>query len=342
MENISKQFARWVTSFKSKPFLKARLKLTSYYTIGVFIILLVFSLAVYGFFANNLSSNLEYEGSDQEENANIELQVIDKAQDQLRTILFTADGLVIILIIIFSYYLSGKTLKPIEVSYKRQKKFVADSAHELRTPLAVIKTGAEATLSSDNSKEEYKKLTQDFLEEINFLSSTIDDLLFLARSDDFKKVEFSKFNFGKLVHKQIELMKPYARKKNITLRDNLQGEFQINGNKAYLKRLLINLIKNAIDYNKSQGQVVVSLQKKKRQIELNIADTGIGISKNDLEHIFDRFYKADQARVKQSSGAGLGLSIVGEIVKLHQGAIDIKSKLNKGTEVTIILPLIPS
>lgn len=342
MENILKQFARWVTNFKSSPFLKARLKLTAYYTIGVFIILLVFSLAIYGLFAKNISSNLEYQGSDQEENAKIELKIINKAQDQLQTILFTADGLIIILIAGLSYYLAGKTLEPIEAAYWRQKKFVADTAHELRTPLAVMKTGAEATLSGDNNKEEYKKLAQDSLEEINFLSSMVDDLLFLERSDGFKKVKFSKFNFGKLVHKQIELMKPYASKKKITLRDNIQGEFQIDGNKAYLKRLLANLIKNAIDYNKPQGKVVLSLQKKKQQIELKIADTGIGISKNDLEHIFDRFYKADQARVKQSSGAGLGLSIVKEIVKSHQGRIDIKSKLNKGTEVIVIMPLISS
>lgn len=340
MANISKQFARLVTNFKNKPFLKARFKLTIYYTIGVFIILLIFSLAVYGLFSKNISSNLEYEGSNQEKNANVELQIINKAQEQLQYILFTVDGLVIILIIIFSYYLSGKTLKPIEIAYKRQKKFVADTAHELRTPLAVMKTGAEATLIGDNGKEEYKKLTQDSLEEINILSSIVDDLLFLARSDDLKKVEFSKFDLGKLTHKQIELMKPYASKKNVSLRNNIQGEFQIDGNKIYLKRLLVNLIKNAIDYNKPQGEVVVSLQKKKQQIKLKIADTGIGISKNDLEHIFDRFYKADRARVKQSSGAGLGLSIVKEIVNLHYGKINIKSKFNVGTKVIIHFPLV--
>ena len=342
MVNISKQFAAWVTSFKRNPFLKARLKLTAYYTIGVFSILLVFSVAVYGLFAKNISSDLEYEGDNQEKNVNVELLIVNKAQEQLQTILFTVDGLIIILIIIFSYYLSGKTLKPIEISYKRQKKFVADTAHELRTPLAVMKTGAEATLSNNNGKEEYKKLTQDFLEEINFLSSMVDDLLFLAHSDDFKKVEFSKFDFSRLVHKQIELMKPYASKKNITLHDNIQGKFQIDGNKTYLRRLLVNLIKNAIDYNKPKGEVIVSLQNKKQQIELKIADTGIGISKNDLGYIFDRFYKADWARVKQSSGAGLGLSIVKEIVNLHHGKIDVQSELGKGTEVIIILSSVSS
>ncbi len=335
MANILKQFAAWATNFKNNRFLQARLKLTAYYTVGVFIILLVFSVAVYGLFAKNISSNLEYDGSSQESESNIELRVISKAQNQLRAVLITVDGLVIVLIIIFSYYLSGKTLKPIEISYKRQKKFVADTAHELRTPLAVMKTGTEATLSGNNGKEEYKKLAQDSLEEINFLSSVVDDLLFLAHSDSFKKIKFSKFNFSKLIYRQIELMKSYAIKKNITLYKNIHGEFQIDGNKDYLKRLLANLIKNAIDYNKPYGKVIVSLQNKKQQIELKITDTGIGISKDDLEYIFDRFYKVDSARVKQSSGAGLGLSIVKEIVDLHNGKIDIKSELNKGTEIYI-------
>ena len=336
MKNILKQFVAWVTKCKRKPFLWARLKLTVYYTGGVFIILLVFSLAVFGLFAKNITSNLEYEGSEQEESSNIELQIIDKAQDQLQTILIMIDGLIIILIAGLSYYVAGKTLVPVESSYKRQKKFVADTAHELRTPLAVMKTGAEATLISDNSKKEYKKLIQDFLGEINFLSSMVDDLLFLVRSDSFKKVKFSKFDLGKLAHKQIEVMKPYANKKNITLYDDIQGEFQINGNKIYLKRLLANLIKNAIDYNKPHGKVNVSLKNKKQQTELKITDMGIGILKDDLEHIFDRFYKTDQARVKQSNGAGLGLSIVKEIVNLHQGKIFITSKQNKGTKILIL------
>ena len=336
MKNILKQFAAWVTKCKRKPFLWARLKLTAYYTGGVFIILLVFSLAVFGLFAKNITSNLEYEGSEQEESSNIELQIIDKAQDKLQTSLIIIDGFIIFLIAGLSYYLAGKTLVPIESSYKRQKKFVADTAHELRTPLAVMKTGAEATLIGNNSKEEYRKLIRDFLEEINFLAFMVDDLLFLVRSDGFKKVKFSKFDLGKLVNKQIELMKPYAYKKNIALYNDIQGEFQINGNKPYLKRLLANLIKNAIDYNKLYGRINVSLQNKKQQIELKITDTGIGISKDDLKHIFNRFYKADQARVRQSNGAGLGLSIVKEIVNLHQGKIFITSKQNKGTEILIL------
>ncbi len=338
MENISKQFARWVTNFKNNPFLKARLKLTAFYTAGVLAIIIIFSLAVFGLFVKNIGSTLEYEGADNE-TINIESRIIDKAQDQLQNILISIDGLIVVLIAGLSYYLAGKTLKPIEAAYWRQKKFVADAAHELRTPLAVMKTGAEMVLASDEDKEGYKKLTLDSLEEINYLSVMVDDLLFLARSDNSLKVEFVKINFSQLVRKQIKFMISYAKKKGIMLKSEISDELYIKGNESYLKRLLTNLIKNAIDYNKPDGEVIISLNKNKNSIELKIVDTGIGISNNDLKYIFDRFYKVDQSHTKQSGGAGLGLSIVQEIVKLHEGSIQISSQLNKGTKILIFFPV---
>lgn len=337
MKNISKQFVLWATNSKNKPFLWARLKLTAFYTVGVALILIVFSFAVYGIFVNNINSDLEYEGVDFESEANVEMQIIDKAQDRLQTILLFIDVLIIFLIAGLSYYLAGKTLEPIESSYLRQKKFVADAAHELRTPLAVMRTGTEAVLGADNSKEKYKKMLVSSLEEMRYLSAIVDDLLFLANGDSLRKVEFTKFNFSNLLQKQIDLMRVYAKKKGVEISDEIKEELYVNGNKAYLKRLLANILKNAIDYNKSQGKVNVFLKQNKNCIELKVVDTGIGISEDDLKHIMERFYKADKSHSKQSGGAGLGLSIVDEIIKLHKGTLDISSKLNEGTKVVVTL-----
>jgi OmpR-family two-component system manganese-sensing sensor histidine kinase len=317
--------------------LNARLKLTVFYTAGVLAIIIVFSIAVFGLFVKNIGSDLEYEGEDNEA-INIKLQVINKAQDQLQNILISIDGLIVILIAGLSYYLADKTLKPVEAAYWQQKKFVADAAHELRTPLSVMKTGAEVVLAGDEGKEEYKKLTLDSLEEINHLSVMVDDLLFLARSDNLRKVEFVKINFSQLVRKQIKFMASYAKKKRVMLKSEISDELYINGNESYLKRLLTNLVKNAIDYNKPDGEVSVFLDKNKNGIELKIVDSGIGISNDNLKHIFDRFYKVDQSHAKQSGGAGLGLSIAQEIVKSHKGLIQINSQLNNGTKILIFLP----
>jgi len=330
----------WATNFKNNAFLRVKLKLTVFYIVGILVILAIFSLVVYSLFAKNIAENIEYEGPDYEGRVDIEKQIIEKAQDRLQAILLTVDGLIIIIVGGISYYLAGKTLKPVESSYAKQKKFLADSAHELRTPLAVMKTGAEAVLSDKScKKEEYKKLVKDFLEELNFLSDMVNDLLFLTREDNLHSLEYIKTELRALVHKQIDLMVPYAKARQVTLEKNIIKEsIFVKGNAGYLKRLVVNLIKNAIDYNYVKGKVLVSLQHEKKEAILKVVDTGMGISQEDIKHIFDRFYKIDQAGVEQNSGAGLGLSIVKEIVIAHKGKIKVNSEINQGAEIIISLP----
>jgi two-component system sensor histidine kinase CiaH len=237
-----------------------------------------------------------------------------------------------------SYYLAGKTLQPIEAGVEKQKKFVADAAHELRTPLAVMKTGAETLLMDRANEKEYEKFTRDSLEEIDSLVALVNGLLFLARGDSLKKVEFEEIDIGLIAKKQAALMQEYAKSKQVDLEDDADGNCYIQGNKADVKRLLANLIKNAIDYNKPGGKVVVSLSAEKNQVVLKIADSGTGIAEKDLSRVFDRFYKVDAARAKTAGGAGLGLAISKEIVSKHGGKIEIKSKLGKGTEITTFFP----
>ena len=336
MKNISRRFAGSVTKWRNNQFLKARLKLTVYYTFGVFFILLIFNLIIYSLFAANISNNLEYEGSDQEENQNIELQVIQKAKNQLQAVLLMTDGVIVILVVGISYYLAGRTLKPIETVFEKQKKFVTDAAHELRTPLTVLKTGVEAFLLTGSNSKEYIKFAHDSLEEINFLSNLTNDLLFLARSENFSNEELAEINLSKIVEKQLDSMNIYAKEKDIIFVKEVRPEIFVKGKEEYARRLVANLIKNAIDYNKQGGKVIVSLEKRKKNVVLKVADTGIGISKENLSRIFDRFFKADDARSKNKSGAGIGLSIVKEIANRCGARINAKSKLGEGTEIKII------
>ncbi|MCL5798319.1 MAG: HAMP domain-containing histidine kinase [Patescibacteria group bacterium] len=327
MSNISKQFAALVTNLKNKPFFQAKLKLTAYYTLGIILILIVVNILIYSLFVSDLQGSYEGEQSD--------LAAVH-IQGALKTIIFTVNGLGLILIFGVSFYVAGRTLLPIEESYRRQKKFIADAAHELRTPIAVMKAGAETILSSNSSKSDYKQLTRDSLEELNFLSSEVNDLLFLARNDDIRNYQFTKIDLGKLVFQQIKLMKSYAQRRKVNLNYHFQDNIYIQGNQGYVSRMVVNLLKNGVVYNKPNGKVTVSLYKKEKQIILSVKDTGIGISSKDLPYIFDRFYKADSAR--HSEGAGLGLSIVYDIVKIHNGNIHIQSQLNKGTFVEVIFP----
>ncbi|MEZ7821299.1 MAG: HAMP domain-containing sensor histidine kinase, partial [Patescibacteria group bacterium] len=240
-----------------------------------------------------------------------------------------------ILTLILAYYLSDRTLQPIKTAYLKQKKFVADSAHEFRTPLTIMKTGSEMILNSDASNDEYKKLIHEQIGEIDYLTEMINELLFLAKNDDVKSISFEEFNLSDLINKQIESISPYAKSKNIKLEDSIQEKIYFNGNNIYLKKLVNNLLKNAIDYNKSNGQVYISLERIKQNIIIRIKDTGIGINKENLKYIFDRFYKIDKSRVRESNGCGLGLSIVQEIVKIHNGKISVTSNENIGSEFTV-------
>ena len=314
----------------------------AYYTAGILVILAVFNLAVYGLFVRNISDHSEHDEDvrlEEKEKDDIETLIIQRAQSNLRGILLIVDGLIIILVGGLSYFLAGRALRPLELAYTRQRKFISDAAHELRTPLAVMKTGTEAVLASGGSQEDLKSLAEDYSEELNYLSAMVNDLLFLANRDEFRKTEFRVIDFARTMDKQIQSMRIYGQKKGITLKFETQEEkFLINGDEAQLKRLITNLIKNAIDYNGAGGEVSLSLDKKGGQILLKVLDSGVGIPEKDLPYVFDRFYKVDQSRSDRVSGSGLGLSIVYEIVKSHRGEIDIRSTVNKGTEVSITLP----
>ena len=328
MKSMSKQFVAWATYLRNSPFLLARLKLTAIYILAILAVLAVFNVLVLGLFVQDLPLELE-------------TLATERAEEILENTLLVADAIILILVAGMSYVLAGFVLKPIEISYKQQKKFVADAAHELRTPLAVMKTGSETTLAGGKAEEQVSFI-KDSLEEINHLSSTVDDLLMLAKSDNRQVPEFERVDLSKLVKQQTEYMQTYAKQKNISLKADIEDNCAINGSKSHIKRLLVNLIQNAVDYNNPNGEVRVLLKTQGDQVEIKVVDTGIGISKRDLPHIFDRFYKADKARTKTTNGAGLGLSIVKEIVDMHGGRISVASKPGAGTTVCALFPLYSS
>ena len=339
MKCISKLSGELAINSKTKPFIGARLRLASWYTAGVCVVVIVFSLAVYSVFAKDITGNADPVEQTPRAEIDRDNQIINNARARLRIDLFAADSLIIMVTVGLSYWVAGKTLRPIELAYDKQKKFVADAAHELRTPLAVMKTGAETALAGKAGKQELEKLTHESLDEINFLSETVNELLFLANSDTGQKEPFTKLNFGELLHRQVGLMCPYGKQKQTRLIEDIEQNAYISANKGQLKRLVTNIIQNAVEYSPAESSIKVSLVKIDHQAKLVITDNGIGISEQDLEQIFDRFYKADRART-DFGGAGLGLSIVQEIVELHKGKIVIKSKVGEGTIVIVFLSML--
>lgn len=336
MKNIFKQLEGWATHSSQSNFRKAVILLTTYYTIGVFVVLAIFNIMVYSLFSNSIQSprneNIEIVLGQK----NIDENQIEEIQDNLINILLVSDLLILIITLVVAYVSSKRTLAPLEESYRKQARFVADAAHELRTPLAVMQAGSEMILSKNRTYSEYIKFTEESLEEVKRLTTLSNDLLFLAQNNKKKESLKSEVFFSDICKKQVDIMRAYADVKQVQINESINSNIIINGNKDDLIRLVINLLKNAIDYNKVQGTVTLSLERKNSDIILSVIDTGIGIEKEELSHIFERFYKIDNSRTQNSSGAGLGLSIIKEIVDEHNGTIKVSSVRGEGTTFSVI------
>ncbi len=232
----------------------------------------------------------------------------------------------------------NRTFDSLENAFNRQKQFTADASHELRTPLSVILTQGEVALRRERTAEEYKKAVTAIIDTAKTMSQIVQKLLTLVRlSSDKVELKIEDINIGKTIHEAVKLLTPLAEQKGISI--NISGNEQsvIRGDRAALLELFTNLIDNAIKYNIPQGKIDISIKKETGFIVTEIRDTGIGISEGDLDRVFDRFYRVDKSRSRESGGIGLGLSICDEIVKLHGGRIEIKSRVGHGTTVYVYL-----
>jgi heavy metal sensor kinase len=232
----------------------------------------------------------------------------------------------------------NRTFDRLERSFKRQRQFVSDASHELRTPLSVILSQSEIILRRERSAEEYKSGLTAVLEASKLMSNIIQKVLTLARlGTDKVELKMENRDLCAIINEAVGLLRPLATQKGITI--NVSGDEQhvISGDRVALLELFTNIVDNAIKYNLPQGKIDISIKKEQGFVVTEVKDTGIGIAEKDLDKVFDRFYRVDQSRSKEIGGVGLGLSICDEIVKLHGGRIELRSKLDEGTIVTVYL-----
>lgn len=223
---------------------------------------------------------------------------------------------------------------------KQRKDFVANVSHELRTPLSSIKLLAESLLTQkEQDISYYKEFLKDIDSEIDRLSNIINDLLLLVDLDKEKlKLNISPVYINFLLENIIKRFKPLANKKSIDLQLKLCEKIQMRIDGEKMQQAIINIIHNAIKYTPEGGRVRVSLYSQNKQVKIKVEDNGIGIPKESLSNIFDRFYRVDKARSRATGGTGLGLSIASQIVSLHGGSIEVESKLGEGSKFYIVLP----
>lgn len=230
-------------------------------------------------------------------------------------------------------------LDRLQRTYEAQNQFVSDASHELRTPIAVIQ--GYANLLDRWGKEDKEVLDEAIgaiKSEAEAMKTLVEQLLFLARSDKHtQKVEMIDLDMNELIGDVVKETKLIAP--NHQILNTYNEEVIISGDRNLLKEALRVFIDNSIKYTEEQGIIKINSYVKNNKLVLEVEDTGAGISKEDLPHVFDRFYRADKSRTKESGGTGLGLSIAKWIILSHKGNIEVQSKVGKGTKVTILLPL---
>ncbi len=233
-------------------------------------------------------------------------------------------------------------LDRLEKVFSLERRFIEDFAHELKTPLSVLKGELEVTLKKIRSQKEYESVMHSNLEEVDRIIRIVENLLTMARLESNAIVlEKEPVNLDLLLKVILDDIKVLAQQKNIEINYLPEKDIVVNANNNQLKRLFLNLLDNAIKYTPVKGKVTLELTQEQEYAKVSVSDTGIGIPEEEIAHIFDRFYLVDKSR-KSGSGFGLGLSIVKSILEVHKGRIEVKSRLNQGATFTILLPLSPS
>ncbi len=254
---------------------------------------------------------------------------------------FTLGG--IICIAVFSgIVLSRVTLQPTRSTLESQKLFISNIAHELRTPLAVIKTLSEVELLDEELPQDTKKAIHGILDEIERASGVINNLLSLNKLLRPERMEFESVDMGAIVDRVAARSRKVAQERNIEIVTHKSDYTSVEGNAVALEQMVINLTNNAIQYTpkNKNSKVTLTLEPDYAgMVILSVADQGIGIEREDLYHIFEPFYRADKSRVRKHGGSGLGLAIVNEIVRTHHGKIRIQSTPGKGTTFIAYLPV---
>lgn len=263
--------------------------------------------------------------------------------DIVQMAFFPTLGVMVVLAIMFGYLSARYALRPTRNSLEYQKRFIGNLAHELRTPLSIIRTNSEVALM-DRSLNDYTQSTlKTTIEELDRISAIINNLLSLDSLTRPGQIRFTPIDLREVAANVVERHMDMAHRYGINLGlDAADEPAYVMGNKSALEQALTNLTKNALNYTPQHDNrnVVVRIDDNEDTICASVIDTGIGIAQDDLYNVFLPYYRGDTSRERGigSGTSGLGLAIVNDIVRVHNGSITIRSALNRGTTIEVIFP----
>ena len=269
---------------------------------------------------------------------------ISSQQGILNNLIYTfliVASVMLIFIFIISRFFANKAIQPVQEAFEKQKQFIADASHELKTPLTVINTNVDVLLSNDvGNINEHAKWLNYIKSEVERMTKLTNDLLYLTQLDysDMKMI-YTDFDLSKAVEGVALTMEAVIFENHITFKDDIEPNLKIYGNTEQIKQVVMILLDNAIKYTSKNGTVSVALKKSYNSLILSVTNTGEGIPEEHLDKIFDRFYRIDKSRGRKSGGYGLGLSIAKTIIEQHRGKISAKSVIDESTTFVVELPL---
>ncbi|MGG4403657.1 HAMP domain-containing sensor histidine kinase [Paenibacillus amylolyticus] len=246
---------------------------------------------------------------------------------------FAVVGLVMLIVIYFlSRYFANRSIAPVREAFEKQKQFIGDASHELKTPLAIINTNADVLLANqEDTIANQAKWLHYIKSETERMTGLTNDLLYLTQMDDSRSTMIhAKFNMSDAVESIILPMEAVIFEKNISLDYNIEPNLTVHGNSEQIKQVILILLDNAVKYSGPKGAVNVTLQKQNNDVMLTVSNTGEGIAPEHLDRIFDRFYRTDSSRARKHGGHGLGLAIARSIVDQHKGELYARSVVGEG------------
>jgi signal transduction histidine kinase len=331
-------------------FQKARLKLTVWYVLIILLITGTLSLIAY----NRVASVMDVQFQRMQAQINRDIQRrypgevrirpeqenLREGKKQVATQLILINAGIGVITAAASYFLSGKTLKPIQTTLDEHKRFISDAAHELRTPITSLKTAIEVSLMDQKIDADTQDLLKDNLREIKNLEHLTNSLLHLARQEQTNsKPECEQIQLDQVILDVVKQLSPLAKKKQIKLISSCKPEeIKMEGYQDGIAEMTRIFLDNAIKYTPKKGTVEITAVSHRGRITITISDTGVGIDRPHVPYIFDRFYRVDTARTKKDMGGyGLGLSIAKKIIDQHNGQVKVDSKKGQGATFTVTM-----
>lgn len=255
-----------------------------------------------------------------------------------RRFLFTSAGVCAVgflSVLLLMFFLSARIVKPFSENYEKQKRFITDAGHELKTPLTIIDADAEV-LEMDIGQNEW---LNDIQTQTKHLAQLTNSLILLSRMEEQPQTEKIEFPISDLVEETAETFQTLAKKHNKTISSCIQSLLSIKGDEKEIRQLVTILLDNAVKYADDKGKIEISLKRQKNTVYLSVFNTVDSISQENLQHLFDRFYRTDKSRNSETGGYGLGLSIASAIVNAHKGKITASTQDGKSLCVTVAFPV---